>query len=73
MCVCVCLFRKLLQDNERGFNGKVVTVSDLKEALKAKTEANDTQEDRCYHSESNRSGECPFRQHKLKKKTKNSE
>lgn len=41
-----------------------MTVSDRKEALKAKTEANDTQEDRSY-SESNRSGECPFRQHKL--------
>lgn len=45
--------------------GRVVTISDLKEVLKAKTEEKDRQkggEERSYHGESYHSWECPVRQ-----------
>lgn len=55
----------VLQDLEWCIGGKVVTISDLKEVLKAKTEEKDRQkggEERCYHGESYYSWECPVKQ-----------
>lgn len=46
--------------------GRVVTTSDLKEVLKAKTEEKDRHkggEERSYHGESYYSRECPVRKH----------